>query len=74
MMQTLLTFHIAGGSLALLAMLPPLISRKGGRAHRRIGWVFVGGMTVVCVTAMLMSAVRFFTDATPIGRQFSMLM
>jgi len=74
MMHTLLRLHIAGGSLALLAMVPPLLARKGGRVHRWTGWVFVGGMTVVCVTALLMSAIRFFTDATPIGRQFSVLL
>ena len=42
--------------------------------HRRAGWVFVGGMTVVCATALVMSAIRFFTDSTPVGRQFSMLL
>ncbi len=74
MMQTLLTFHIAGGGLALLAMLPPLFSRKGGAVHRRVGWVFVGGMTLVCVTALLMSAIRLVTDPTPAGREFSVLL
>lgn len=74
MMQTLLRIHIAGGSLALLAMLPPLFARKGGRLHRWTGWGFVGGMTVVCVTALLMSAFRFVTDPSPAGHQFSMLL
>jgi hypothetical protein len=31
-------------------------------------------MTLVCVTALLLSAIRFFTDPTPIGREFSMLL
>jgi uncharacterized membrane protein len=74
MMHTLLTLHVAGGTVALLAMLVPLFSRKGGRLHRRAGWVFVGAMTPVCVTALLMSGIRFFTDPTPVGHQFSMLL
>jgi uncharacterized membrane protein len=74
MTTILLTLHVAGGTVALLSMLPPLFSRKGGRVHRRTGWVFVVGMTLVCATALPMSAIRFFTDSTPVGRQFSMLL
>jgi uncharacterized membrane protein len=74
MMTTLLTLHIVGGTVALLAMLSPLLSRKGGHVHRRTGWVFVVAMTLVSATALLMSAIRFFTDSTPIGRQFSVLL
>jgi uncharacterized membrane protein len=74
MTKTLLQLHIAGGTSALLAMLLPILSPKGGRLHRRSGWVFVGGMTIVSVTALLLSVVRFFTDPTPMGRQFSMLL
>lgn len=74
MMKTLLMLHVAGGCVALLSMLPPLLSRKGGRVHRRTGWVFVGGMTLVSATASLMSAIRFLNDATPAGRRFSVLL
>lgn len=74
MMPTLLTLHIAGGTAALLSMLLPLLTRKGGRVHRRSGWVFVGGMSLVCATALSMSAIRFLTDPTPGGRQFSVLL
>ena len=74
MVKLLLGVHVAGGSVALLSMFIPILSRKGGPAHRRAGWVFVGGMTVVCVTALLLSANRFLTDASPVGREFSMLL
>jgi uncharacterized membrane protein len=74
MMTTLLTLHIGGGTAALLSMLSPMLSRKGGRVHRRTGWVFVFGMTLVCATALAMSAIRFITDPTPGGRQFSVLL
>ena len=37
----MLYLHIAGGSAALLSMLVPLVTKKGGVTHRRAGWVFV---------------------------------
>ena len=50
-----LHLHVAGGSLALAAMLVPLFSRKGGAAHRRFGWLFVAGMALTCVTGAVAS-------------------
>jgi hypothetical protein len=61
MMKTLLAMHIGGGSAALLSMAIPLVSRKGGMSHRRAGWIFVAGMTIVSITALLMSATTFLT-------------
>jgi uncharacterized protein (TIGR03435 family) len=68
MMKTLLAIHIGGGSVALLSMLIPLVSRKGGTTHRRSGWIFVAGMGVVSVTALMMSVVRFLTESSPAAR------
>jgi hypothetical protein len=68
MLNTLLVLHIAGGAVSLASMVVPLVARKGGIVHRRSGWVFVAGMTVVSVTAVLLAAVRFLTDPTPDGR------
>ena len=65
MMKILLALHIAGGSAALLSMFVPMVTRKGGRAHRRAGWVFVAGMGVVSLTALLLSGWRFFFDPRP---------
>ena len=62
MLKLILYVHIAGGSAALLSMFIPLISRKGGRTHRRSGWVFVAGMTIVSLTALALSAARYFFD------------
>ena len=68
MLNIILYLHIAGGSLALASMLVPMVTRKGGPAHRRAGWVFVGGMTVVSVTAFVLAAARVLTDPRPNGR------
>jgi uncharacterized membrane protein len=66
--SALLTIHIAGGAAALLSMVVPMLARKGGRLHRRAGWVFVSGMAIVSLTAFALSAMRFFSDPTPAGR------
>lgn len=67
-MRTLLTLHIAAGSVALLSMVIPMVAKKGGTLHRRAGWVFVTGMTIVSMTALILSAARFVTDQTAQGR------
>jgi uncharacterized membrane protein len=65
MLKMLLVLHIAGGSAALLSMFIPMVAQKGGRVHRRAGWVFVGGMTLVSITALLLSGWRFVFDPRP---------
>ena len=52
MLTSILYLHIAGGSAALLSMFIPLVTKKGGLTHRRAGWVFVSGMTIVSITAL----------------------
>ena len=67
-MKLLLGVHVAGGSAALLSMLLPMVFRKGGLTHRRAGWVFVTGMTIVSITALALAAGRFLTDPSAAGR------
>jgi uncharacterized membrane protein len=55
MYKQLLALHIAAGLVALTSMWIPIVARKGERAHRRAGWVFVGAMIVVSITALIMS-------------------
>src|SRR5262245_27403868 len=69
MLTSILYLHVAGGCAALLSMLIPLVTKKGGLTHRRAGWVFVSGMTVVSITALLLAATRWATDPTPRGRE-----
>jgi uncharacterized membrane protein len=68
LLETLLAMHIAGGATALTSMFIPMVAKKGGTVHRRAGWVFVSGMTVVSVTALILAGARFVTDPTPQGR------
>ena len=69
MLTSVLYLHIAGGTAALLSMLAPLVTKKGGLTHRRAGWVFVTGMTIVSITAFLLAGARWLTDPTNQGRE-----
>ncbi len=68
MIKPLLFLHIAAGSVALASMLIPIVAIKGGRLHRRAGWVFVGAMAIVSATALLLSGARLFFDPRPAAR------
>lgn len=74
MMNPVLAIHIGAGSIALASMLIPLVAQKGGRAHRRAGWVFVSAMGVVSVTALLLSAGRLLFDPRPEARDFALFL
>ncbi len=69
MMTSILYLHIAGGAAALLSMLIPLLTKKGGLTHRRAGWVFVSGMTIVSITALLLAGARWWGDPPMRGRE-----
>ena len=59
MHDLLLTPHVIAGVVALASMIVPLVARKGGRLHRRAGWVFVIAMIGVSVTAFALAIWRF---------------
>ena len=68
MIKPILAIHIAAGSVALASMLIPAVTRKGGLVHRRAGWVFVGAMAVVSITALVLSGARLLFDPRPEAR------
>ena len=74
MLKMILYLHIAGGSAALLSMFIPLVAPKGGRTHRRSGWVFVAGMTIVSLTALVLSAARYVYDPRPDAKAFALFL
>src|SRR5919198_5021565 len=74
MMKMILDLHIAGGTAALLSMVIPMVTRKGGRTHRRSGWVFVAGMTIVSITALALSAARYLYDPRPQAKAFALFL
>jgi hypothetical protein len=56
--------HIAAGVVALLVFWIPLVTKKGGRFHRRAGWVYVVAAGTIAVTG-LASCARMLTDDRP---------
>jgi uncharacterized membrane protein len=62
--SVVLMLHALAGTAALASLAVPFLATKGGRLHRRAGWVFAASMGLVSVSAWLLSAFRLF-DATP---------
>lgn len=58
----LLGIHVSAGTVALATFLVPLVTAKGGLAHRRAGRAFVTAMAVICVTGAVVSTYRLATE------------
>lgn len=55
--EALVTYaHVAAGTLVLVLAPVAMVVGKGGRQHRRAGFAFVAGMSIVVATAALMWA------------------
>jgi uncharacterized membrane protein len=52
--QSVLALHIAAGAVALLVFWVPLVTKKGGRTHRRVGWVYVAAAATLAVTGFVL--------------------
>jgi uncharacterized membrane protein len=66
--DALLRIHITAGMTALATFLVPMVTAKGGKTHRRVGWVFVAAMAVICFTGAPISAFRLATETRPGAR------
>jgi len=62
--RVVLGVHIAAGIVALLVFWLPLVTAKGGRTHRRIGWVYVAAAGAVAVTGIV-SCAHMIADGRP---------
>ena len=56
--------HIAAGSFALILFWIPAISAKGGKLHICAGWFYVVCISVVVLTALVMSGLAFTIPLT----------
>nr|WP_316628655.1 hypothetical protein [uncultured Brevundimonas sp.] len=59
--SSFLIVHVSTGLCAVVVGVMPVVTRKGGRAHRFWGRLFVGLMTTLLVCAWAMTALRFNT-------------
>lgn len=55
--------HIPFGLMGLAVFWLPLVLKKGGRLHRRVGWLFVVCMGVASVTAAVLAVLRLIQGA-----------
>lgn len=56
--SVLRALHITAGMTALAVFWVPLLAKKGGKLHRRVGWVYVVAMFVAAITALLIAPLR----------------
>jgi uncharacterized membrane protein len=63
--QSVLAVHIAAGAVALLVLWVPLVTKKGGRTHRRVGWVYVAAAATVAVAGFL-SCIPLVSGGSPL--------
>ncbi|MBP6704059.1 MAG: DUF2306 domain-containing protein [Vicinamibacteria bacterium] len=61
----LMKIHIAAGITALATFLVPMVTAKGGVAHRRVGWIFVAAMAGLFFTGAPASIYRLATETRP---------
>jgi uncharacterized membrane protein len=59
-----LPIHIVAGAVALLVFWLPLVTKKGGKTHRRAGWVYVVAAAVIAVTGIVVCG-KLLGDPSP---------
>jgi uncharacterized membrane protein len=60
--QWIFVFHGICGALALSLFLVPMLSKKGGKTHVRVGWIYTLLMIGVGLSAFLITPWRAFID------------
>ncbi len=56
--KTILTIHIAAGTISLITFWIPVFTKKGGNLHVKIGKIYVLMMWVVVISAAILCALR----------------
>ncbi|MEQ9504478.1 MAG: DUF2306 domain-containing protein [Deltaproteobacteria bacterium] len=73
MKDIVLGIHVAGGFTGLATLLIPLLTKKGGRWHKRAGWGFVAGMSTSAVSGLVLSVLFLLAGRTATGVFFGVL-
>lgn len=53
--KALLMIHVVAGFCSLVTFTIPVLVKKGGNVHRKVGWIYVYNMWIVVVSAALLS-------------------
>ena len=62
LVQVLRSAHIAAGAVALVSLWIPIVARKGGALHRRVGWVYAYSMGAIAFSAVVLCAERLLYE------------
>lgn len=65
--QGLLVIHIVCGFASLILFWIPVAVKKGGNAHRKVGLWYVYTMSVVALSALILSIENLLTDRITLG-------
>lgn len=63
--RIVLGIHIIAGAAALLVFWIPLVTKKGGRTHRRAGWAYVSAAAIVALTGIASAGRLILFDPRP---------
>ena len=61
--------HVLAGTVALLSFMIPMLTHKGGKIHRKSGWVFVWSMGISAVTAMALTIITLVNPDAALGHK-----
>lgn len=56
--------HIISGFIALFVFWIPIVTKKGWKLHRLVGWIYVWAMALVSISAFYMGVYRVFFDSS----------
>ncbi len=65
--DSLLFIHIVGGFTSLVLFWVPVAVKKGGSAHRKVGKTYVYTMSLVALSALILSIENLFTGRYTMG-------
>ena len=60
----LFLLHVICGAVALCVFMIPLLSKKGGKLHIKMGWLYTYAMVFVGISAFIITPWRAFFDET----------
>jgi len=72
LLQLFLAAHVLAAGTALGCFWIPLVTTKGGKVHRRVGWVFVAAMAGASLTAWVICGIGY-AETEDVHRRITLL-
>ena len=65
--KALLMIHVVAGFCSLVTFMVPVLVKKGGNIHRKVGWIYVYNMWIVVVSAAMLSTISLIDGHTVVA-------